>query len=312
MAKPANILLVKQILTRISITENTEKCESQSSAKILDSQNIANDSTQVDVLENHQKFLDEPVSALLPKKRASASQHPSLNIIPTRSQGLSGSFSTAISECYIDQPESATLLPKGKKLFDAAPESEYTACYERAEVFLDENDVKFAEPGAESKVRKHVKVLTRAKTLQEEHSESPLYVGSPSLRNICDSSLLARRINSKEQSPMSQKSTFEEDSPLSMSKTSSINHTSPIPQKISKFGGDSRKNSVDSGIFEEEKAQYNFHVPPEVEILKTRSKEINTIYVTNKSVIHEVTEPSTPLLPSILKGSTDSTPSNCK
>lgn len=309
MARPANISLVKQILTTIAIKENSEQTVLQVDVKQLNTNTNFVDNVFISNFEKISKTFDEPDSALLPKKHIRCTNHLHLNVITAKSQDSTESYSTTNSNNDAYMPDSALIIKKGKKLFADAEETAFLDLYERAEQFLDESDMKIVEPGVETKVRKHIKIFSSSLTGLDQNPESPLYAGSPSLKNIADSSLLARRFSSAIQSPLSNKSATGEESPLSLSKASSLNHTSPIPQKMSKFGEVSRKNSIDV-IFEEEKMQYNFHVPSENEVVRTRSKDINSIYISaGSAIIHEVMEPSTPLLdPALLKNNSSTNP----
>lgn len=138
------------------------------------------------------------------------------------------------------EPHSATPCLKSRKLRSRFAQ-DYSACYERADCFLDSNGFVIVEPGAETKIRKHIKVLTRTQSLasgtQSEMSSPMVYVGSPMLQKVSDSSLLARRTLSRTQSPMLKLSSpLEENSTTAYSQTSS-----PTPIRLSKFSESSFK-----------------------------------------------------------------------
>lgn len=99
----------------------------------------------------------------------------------------------------LQEPGSANPFLRANNSIGAGS-AEFLQVYERAERYIEESGLKIVEPGAETKVRKHIKVLSRSNTLEEECS-SPLYTGSPMLTKVSDSSLLARRAFSG-QSPL--------------------------------------------------------------------------------------------------------------
>ena len=245
---------------------------------------------------NHERpILEDLPSAVITKKNPRlSSKNFGLSIVPVRTSGVSGElFTPGTGKSFKEQPNSAVLLKSGCKLFENEGESKYLDCYERGEKFLDKLDFKIVEPGVENKVRNYVKVLARSQSLMEETLDSPLYAGSPSLRGIGDSSLMARRTNSRANSPLViSKDAAAEDSPLSTNKYSSNTRTSPIPQKISRFGDSSRRLFSDSINAEEEKNEIDDKVFSIEE--KTVSKCMDVTDGEKILAIEEVIEPHTP------------------
>lgn len=131
-------------------------------------------------------------------------------------------------------PNSGTLLSSSE---NEKQNLSYQACYEKADAFLDSQSFIIVLPEAETKVRKYVKVVAVAQSLSvKSETDSPLYCGSPSLQGISGSSLLARRANSKMQSPLSSKSDNTETCSRSLNLLA-------LPLKISRFAENVQKES---------------------------------------------------------------------
>jgi len=129
---------------------------------------------------------------------------------------------------HTQQPNSANPFLRCRNSKDSESHG-YTEFYDKADNFLDENNFVIVEPGAETKVRKHIKVLTRSQSLfSEEETSSPLYTGSPMLQRVADSSLLARRV-SRNQSPLIKLGSQSEEN-----STITSQQSSPTPRN-SKF-----------------------------------------------------------------------------
>lgn len=187
---------------------------------------------------------------------------------------------------------------KGRKSYTV---EDYSRCYGNAENFLDTIGFDIVEPGAENKIRKYVRVVVPSRPMSMASTESsPLYQGSPSLGNISESSLISRRVKSNNQTPRSQNDSPVDNKSMSFSALQVVIKTSPIPTIISKFGNDSRKNSLDMACFEGDH-QVRFHLDDPNEFVKVRSNEYLSGLIAEDSTIDEVTEPSTPCFDLISK-----------
>ena len=142
------------------------------------------------------------------------------------------------------QPSSAVLLTTPKRIRNKEKnQQDYSVYYDNAELFLDEKVFVIVEPGAETKFKKHIKVFTRSQSLDQELISSPLYSGSPALTQVGDSSLLARRANSKNLSPLLKKSDEEQTD----------THPKIVLKKVSRFAENAARRIELTNESEEEK-----------------------------------------------------------
>ena len=122
---------------------------------------------------------------------------------------------------------------------------DYMSYYERAESFLDDKGLFHVEPDAEVRVKKHFNISTNIDLLTSNQSNSIISEGSPSLKEITGSSLLARRCGFRTDTPV--------QSPISTSKDSNdstpnslkmLNHNTAFhPNKVCRFADKTASNS---------------------------------------------------------------------
>lgn len=151
-----------------------------------------------------------------------------------------------------NEPDSAAKIQKTPQQTSVEQQnSDFNGYYERSEKFLDEQGFHMVQPSDEIKVRKYIKVLTAPERSLSQQSNSPLYDGSPMIKNVSGSSLLARRA-SRNNSVDSRNSSSDDQSPRSISSTNG-GTMFQTPQKFSKFAEKSTADGMSNE--EEEKVQ---------------------------------------------------------
>lgn len=165
----------------------------------------------------------------------------------------------------IREPNSAIQFTTNKKNRQrTTKQHDYLTCYENADAFLDEKEFAIVEPGEEIKVKKYVKVIPRSLSVDRDPVASPLYCGSPTLAKIGASSLLARRTNSRNQSPQSTSGEKSDDS--------GNQQQVGVTKKVSKFSLNVTSRTEKETGFEEEKMQSR---------IKFLTQELGKLHFTN-------------------------------
>ena len=204
------------LMTSVIISNDDETVQRDS--EIIKTNTQDSDSESDILITNHQTLQFESVKETLTAVEKHLSSEKIAEILKT---------STITSECQ---------------------EFDYLTSYERAERFFDEKGLIVVEPGVETKIRKHIKILTDLEPSSDHHANSPFYEGSPSLKNITGSSLFARRASLKvetlDQNPNEKSNLSQERSPAScdLKKHQQKHRPSLHPIKISRFAEKSQKN----------------------------------------------------------------------
>ena len=206
-------------------------------------------------------------------------QKPCLLLTPSTCDGYDSPYSQSFQAEISPSKPTPTIITK------------YTGVYDRAEKFLEKEGFAFVIVSEEIKTRNYPKVLSQTtSTHTEEDTSSPLYVSSPRLQKLCTSSLFSRRSNTASPLPLNDDgNTFHSDDDRT---PNSARNKSSVPLKLSRFGSESRRNSVDTADIEK-RVPHDFNrVPPIVTKIKPAS-ELLAMYSKNNAVI-EVNSPFTP------------------